>query len=646
MGVLGTYAVGTGVGRGPATVSADRGLDGKDALAVRGPDDKGYASAKSTPSLNLPESSALTIEFWIRHDGTSQENAVVVEKNPNSSQGYQVALYGNGQQPRVWFGVKWPNDRDWSMRSSSGIPTGTWTHVACVYNGNQQAIYIDGELDGTRTDWDGQEFNGNDGDLVVGATTAKNDRFLAAEIDDLRIWNTSRELLEIQSNRFTKLNGDEDGLVAYYPLDGSLADGTNSNDLETTGSAALAGRGVAPTPPLLYTRAGDGAVEATWTPRGAEEQGVAEYRLYHGTSIDGSDRSVAATFGADTTSTTVDAANDTVHYYWVTAVDGDETESGFSYPAVAFPSTRPSGRALSFPGDDSYVTVDDRPVLDVPKGNELTIEFWVNHDGESDEDAVIVEKNTDNANGYQVSFEGSGAGVKVWFGIKWPNDRDWSMRSSSGVPSGQWTHVACVYDGQRQAIYIDGELDDTRTDWDGQTVNANDAPLRFGAHQSEDKRFFSGQLDEVRIWNTAQNKEKIQEHYQTELFGNDTDLAGYWRTCDDDTLHGSVGTAMTGASNNVSCGASDIDLAETSEGDGPTDGGDGTTTDDGGGTTTDDGGGTTTDGTTVADADSDRGFLFNGEQSILDFLNETMLTVIGILLSILGILYEMVGGGR
>lgn len=62
-----------------------------------------------------------------------------------------------------------------------------------------------------------------------------------------------------------------------------------------------------------------------------------------------------------------------------------------------------------------------------------------------------------------------------------------------------------MYDGSQQAIYIDGELNATRTDWDDNQMNGNDEPFVLGANSQANERFFSGELDEVRLWNTARS---------------------------------------------------------------------------------------------------------------------------------------------
>lgn len=674
-GALGAYALGEAPPGVRALAPSTAQSSGGQGLSLGGPGSPGYAAAESTPSLNLPDEAALTIECWVRHDGTSAEDAVVVDKTAGG-EGYRLAFDGQGEAPRLRCYYLNTDDTAYSVVSEGEVPAGRWTHIAGTYDGDQLAVYIDGELDTTDDSWNGQDADANDASLALGSNSAANGRFVSGEIDDVRIWNSARELLEIQENMFSRLSGDEAGLMAYWPLDGSLADRARSNDLSTTGDAALAGWGAFPLPPTLYSRAGDGAVELRWTPRAANEFGIDRYWIYRSTAPDGSDRQAVTEVEAGTSSVTVDAPNDEVGYYWIEAVDGDGNRSGLSYPAIAFPSEAFGGRALGFDGERSYAVVGDRPSLDMIDPAALTVECWVRRDGSGD--GVLVNKDSGDGRAYELSLVDSGAGAQVYFALKYTEDDAYAVQSESAIPTGEWTHVACTYDGSRQAIYIDGELDATNDSWGGQEVG-NDAPLRLGVDSSEGTDFFAGHLDEVRIWNAVRGGQQIAENRTRELFGEEEGLVGYWRTCDDGTLYGSVGTALTGTLNDVACEPSTVDLMGTSQGSGTaqTPSGDGPSrgTPSGGDTGTPTGStdtptGTPSDGPTPTDAPtpsptpgggsqgggpatastptpgsgSGRGFLFNGDRSVVSFVNETILTVVGIVVSIVGMLYQMIGG--
>lgn len=79
-------------------------------------------------------------------------------------------------------------------------------------------------------------------DYAAGASfdssgTAEN--FLDGKIDEDRLWNTIRTISQVYANKDSELVGNEPGLVAYHPFDGSLSDATsNAFDWTNNGSAA------------------------------------------------------------------------------------------------------------------------------------------------------------------------------------------------------------------------------------------------------------------------------------------------------------------------------------------------------------------------------------------------------------------------
>ncbi|MCG2695492.1 LamG domain-containing protein, partial [Candidatus Parcubacteria bacterium] len=70
------------------------------------------------------------------------------------------------------------------------------------------------------------------------------------------------------------------------------------------------------------------------------------------------------------------------------------------------------------------------------------------------------------------------------------------------------------YDGTTMKIYIDGTLEDTNTDFSG-NLPTNDGNVRIGAdYQSTPDNFFSGLIDEARIYNRALSADEVGELYR------------------------------------------------------------------------------------------------------------------------------------
>ena len=79
---------------------------------------------------------------------------------------------------------------------------------------------------------------------------------------------------------------------------------------------------------------------------------------------------------------------------------------------------------------------------------------------------------------------------------------------------GRWYHVAGVYDGSAQRLYVDGELAGESTEQKGAIVYPPKAWLTIGAYQDDDEFFsMTGQLHEVRILGSALSAAEIAKRH-------------------------------------------------------------------------------------------------------------------------------------
>lgn len=110
----------------------------------------------------------------------------------------------------------------------------------------------------------------------------------------------------------------------------------------------------------------------------------------------------------------------------------------------------------------------------------------------------------------------------------WGNDI-----TGGSVTVGEWQHVAFRYEDGNQAIFVDGVSAQTGADKGGVSV---DAEITIGSTRAGDTRFFSGDLDEVQIYNVALTEIEITALYaQSQGGGGGGDpedlpgVLGYWR---------------------------------------------------------------------------------------------------------------------
>lgn len=96
------------------------------------------------------------------------------------------------------------------------------------------------------------------------------------------------------------------------------------------------------------------------------------------------------------------------------------------------------------------------------------------------------------------------------------------------VPPGdvnQWVHLAGVYDGHAWHLYRNGLLLASTVD----PVGALSVPAGWGVgtNSDGDDRFFTGALDEIRIWNRPLGPQEITDAMSRRLTGTEAGLAAY-----------------------------------------------------------------------------------------------------------------------
>jgi len=192
-----------------------------------------YDNMQVRSSADTKALSSLTLELWVKPfsggvtTGTTSVDKPVVHKretsDPWSAYAIGTTAASAGRNPLAFIsttdGKFWlyPNYYD----SENLVPDGAWTHLAMTYNagaaGNNFKLYKNGKLVlATR---------------ATGKITSKQGLLMAGYygnwvVDELRLWKMARTQAQIAANMNKPLIGNESGLVAYYPFDGTTRDQT------------------------------------------------------------------------------------------------------------------------------------------------------------------------------------------------------------------------------------------------------------------------------------------------------------------------------------------------------------------------------------------------------------------------------------
>lgn len=172
-----------------------------------------------------------TMEMWI--------NSANYAPNEHYISLYQNAYivlggWGGGGVFNTWADGLSPIEISSPIASTPA--TGTWHHVAFVYDGANQILYIDGTpVTTTATSGSVNVSTGFNQGLVIGARYTQSTQFTQTTFEDVRIWNTARTQAQLTNFMSTNLVGNEPGLVAYYRFEDG-AGSTTVTDLTGNGN--------------------------------------------------------------------------------------------------------------------------------------------------------------------------------------------------------------------------------------------------------------------------------------------------------------------------------------------------------------------------------------------------------------------------
>ncbi len=169
--------------------------------------------------------------------------------------------------------------------------------------------------------------------------------------------------------------------------------------------------------------------------------------------------------------------------------------------------TTNTNNAFNFDGINDKVIVADDNALDVTSN--YTIEAWIKPTALTSNAGII----TKGSNGFNLQLTSTGDYSGISF--------DGKSTSNGILTLNKWYHIAAVNNNGTRKIYING-IDQTLSGTASSTL-VNSDPLTIGQDFST-TRYFSGNIDEVRIWNIARTSTEINNNLNVALTGNETNL--------------------------------------------------------------------------------------------------------------------------
>ncbi|MGB6298881.1 MAG: LamG-like jellyroll fold domain-containing protein, partial [Rivularia sp. (in: cyanobacteria)] len=410
---------------------------GESALSFDGVDD--YVSIPDSDNIDFGTDKDFTVETWVKADSNQadlqySDNSIIEKWSGSGSYPFVIRYLNSSGKIRA---ARYDGSNAPGINSSTTINDGQFHHIAFVKNGETLSLYIDGNLEDSTTDTTTASTQ-NTSPLHIGKR-GNNRNYFKGEVDEVRIWETARTEEEIRQNLYSKLEGTEDGLAAYYNFDE-----LNENISDVT----------------------------------------------------------------------------------------ENGNDGTSYV------TR---QGLSLDGTNDYVAVGN--ILP----NAYTKEAWIKRSSGNKSNNIISSGNSTNVHAF---FAPSGQSFKLSAG----HSGSWyTVQDNEALEEDTWYHVAVTYDGSSEMkLYKNGVLVDSAT---GVAPLGNNIATNIGKHNNG--YYFVGDIDEVRIWETARTQSEIQDNLYKQLEGTEENLVAYYNFDNDsgttitDSTGNNDGTLNNGDGNNL-----------------------------------------------------------------------------------------------
>lgn len=189
---------------------------------------------------NFDVTDALTIECWVKFNGTTQRDYSILTKG---SEAWRLYFEKNSDMTVLHFSSAGGNI---STPDGNNVGDGNWHHVAIVFEKQSTLkMYIDGTLQNSTASTD---LSTNNDPVWIGGNV-EDATYLKGDIDDVRIWKTAKSATDIANNRNCELSGAETCLLAYYKFNEGIPGSANTyitqaTDATGNNTGALTGFGL------------------------------------------------------------------------------------------------------------------------------------------------------------------------------------------------------------------------------------------------------------------------------------------------------------------------------------------------------------------------------------------------------------------
>lgn len=174
--------------------------------------------------------------------------------------------------------------------------------------------------------------------------------------------------------------------------------------------------------------------------------------------------------------------------------------------------------SLDFDGVDDYVSSALPAVFSDISNNNITMEAWIKPSAINFSRVIFAQFDATNFASISLS-----SANEIYFYV----GNVTGEKTIASLPVGTWSHVACTWNASTSSseIYINGILETTGTG--GSSTLGTDNLMTIGA-KTNAAQFFTGELDEVRIWDVVRTSCEINNGMNAEFTISQPNLVAYY----------------------------------------------------------------------------------------------------------------------
>ena len=172
--------------------------------------------------------------------------------------------------------------------------------------------------------------------------------------------------------------------------------------------------------------------------------------------------------------------------------------------------------AYSFDGISNFIRILNNNNLNVQSGQSLSISFWIKHDiNNSNIDKYIVTRYNQGVFSNSTYGVGTGQTGNGYFYVQpQANINGNELRGNINLNDGNWHNIVVVWEnGNKNSLFVDKVLDVYNIyNSLGNINNNNDLIFGCGVNLTQ---FYSGNIDDISIYNRALNQTEISQLYNS-----------------------------------------------------------------------------------------------------------------------------------